>query len=471
MEHSYPKETNPNDVFTQDTLDRLTTSLLSWQQGPGNFGGLHLHACWGETSVLTRRYQGQTTYTSKLLLEGAMRLFEATRDPRWKRLAQEIIANLLFLQARNGGFIHAASEAEPAYVPEITCPIHQFLPIVALLEYAAWPHADADLQPQIRPAIDRHWEWSLKQLWRSGNAMQRRPLGFPGWCGVTNQDLVAIASLAMYAQVYGDSSRFVEFGKPSLEVYLGPKYYHPQIGLMERGDSVNFVERTPYYDWILAMLEKIRVCTGDDRLWEVTDNIGCHLFDALFTGNDGQLHLSWGAQTSPDDRTSVPAWIKAPITLGAYPTLIRLMRRYLARHPDRMRAAQVAELERTVACYVFADGTLPGALGAKDPLFSIVTSPASGSIGLWLFLLERLGDKVRSPAHAPSGCIHRTNGVLTWKSNDRMWAIEQAGQRMFAGLKLNPGAIAIGPQETIAGADFQELERCDIRETIVVEKR
>ncbi len=465
MEHRYPKETNPDAVFTQETLDRLTTSLMSWQQGPGNFGGLHLHACWGETSVLTRRYHGQTIFTSKMLLEGAMRLFETTDHPRWKRLAEEIVSNILFLQARNGGFIHAAAEAEPTYVPEITCPIHQFMPIVALLEYAAWANADADLQAQIRPAIDRHWEWSLKQLWRSGNALQHRPLGFPGWCGVTNQDLVAIASLAMYAQVYGDSRRFVEFGAPSLEVYLGPDYYHPQIGLMERGDNENFVERTAYYEWILSMLETIRVCTGDDRLFEVTDNIGSHLFEAPFTWKDGLLHLSWGAQTLPDDKSSVPAWIRTPITLTAYPALISHLHRFLSRHPDRTRAAQVSELEGTLASYVFADGTIPGALGAKEPLFSIVTSPVS-SLGLWLFLVERLGDKLRSPAYAPTGCIHRTNGNLVWKSNEHLWSIEKDGQRRFAGLKLNPGAVAIGPDETIAGADFKELEHCDVRESI-----
>ena len=39
----YPRHTEPDTVFTQDTLDKLTTGIQSWQQGPGQFGGLHLH--------------------------------------------------------------------------------------------------------------------------------------------------------------------------------------------------------------------------------------------------------------------------------------------------------------------------------------------------------------------------------------------------------------------------------------------
>ena len=466
MEQRYPRRVDPNTVFTQETLDRLTTSIMFWQQGPGNLGALHLHACWGVTSVLTRRYHGQSISMGRSLLHGAMRLFEATGNLRWKRMADDVITNILFLQAPNGGFIHAVAELEPAYVPEETCTIHQFLPILTLLEYAAWAHGDHDLQARIRPAIDRHWEWSLGYLWRSGNAWQHPPLEFPGWCGVTNQDLVAITSLVLYAQLYGDASRFVEFGEPTLEVYLGPDYYFPAIGLMERGDGENFVERTGYYSVVLSTLETIRAYTGREQLQEVIDNIAGHVFDAIFTWEDGQSHLSWGAETWPDDKTSVRRWLRTPITLNGYPETLKDMQRFLARHPDETGAAQVAQLERTLASYVFADGTIPGALGATDPIFSIVTSPVSGALAMWLFLIDRLGEELRSPAHAPTGCIHRVKDGLKWKSNERMWAIEKDGHRLFAGLKLNPGAVVIGPDETIAGGDLAELDRCDVLETL-----
>ena len=54
------KEVDPEDVWTQETFNRAHAQLMSWQQGPGAFGDLHLHACWGESSVLSRRYHGQT---------------------------------------------------------------------------------------------------------------------------------------------------------------------------------------------------------------------------------------------------------------------------------------------------------------------------------------------------------------------------------------------------------------------------
>ena len=396
-----------------------------------------------------------------------MSLFEATGDLRWKRMAHEVIANVLFLQARNGGFMHAGAEAEPVYVPnKNTCPIHQFLPIVALLEYAAWPHADGDLLARIRPAIDNHWQWSLQEQWRMGNAWQARPLKFPGWCGVTNQDMVAIASLVLYAQVYGDSSRFERYGAPSLEVYMGPDYYFPAIGLMERGDSANFVERSVYYEVTLAMLEVIGAYTGDERIREMVDNITAHLFDAIFTWRDGRSHLRWGAETWPEDKTLIKGWIRTPMNVGGYPGLLTHMHHYLERHPDGEKAAQVKELERTLASYVLADGTIVPALGTTDPLFSVATSADGIALSMWLFLMQRLGDRLRNPAYAPTGCIHRTRNGLTWKSNEMMWAVEQDGQRRFAGLKLNPGAIAVGPDEALPGANLAELDDCDIAEVI-----
>ncbi len=474
MEYSYPRDVKPEEVFTQETLDRLTTSLFTWQQGPGHLGGLHLHSCWGTTSVLTRRYHGQSLYMAMGLLEGARRLFAATGGLRWKRLADDVVSNILFMQARNGGFIHAVGESEPAYWPEVTCTVHQFLPIITLLEYAEWEHADPTLKALIRPAIDRHWEWSLGLLWRSGcPPYLPPPLEFPGWCGVANQDLTAITSLALYGKVYGDWGRFEEYGQPSLEVYTSPRYYFPQIGLLARVAAKDYVEIEPivYHAEILAMLARLRACAGEPRLLEMMDNISRRLFDALFVWEDGHLHLSWRAKVSLDDKSCVQEWLRTPLTLEGYPILLTYLRRYLAGSPEETKAAQLAALERTLASYVFADGTIPIALGAKDPIFSIVTSPASGSLNLWTFLLERLGDKICDPAYRPTACLQRHRGNLTWKSNERMWAIEQDGRRRFAGLKAEVGAFVVGPEETVVTSwgpkvDFGELNRADITETV-----
>ncbi len=463
---TYPRSVAPEAVFTQETFDCLTSSLFSWRQGPGQIGALHLHACWGETSVLTRRYQGQSIYLYYMLMSGVLRLYEATQLPRWSRLARDIVANLLDLQAPNGGFIHGAAEAEPAYVPEITCPIHQFLPIHVLMDYYAWPHAEDSTKREIRDAIDRHWQWSQKTLWRSGNAWIR-PLDFAGWCGVTNQDLVAIASLARYAHLFGDSSRFDQFGAPSLEVYLSPRYWHRKMGLMERGDSENFVERSTYYEWILGMLEKIGSYTQDHRIDELVENISIHLLDAAYQHEDGHVHLSWGAQTHLLAKSSVAGWTRAPLTLVGYPWLLSHLRAFAGQREEKRMMHVVSQIESTLASYVFSDGTIPGAIAAKDPIFSIVTSPSSGSLGLWLFLINRLGTKLQDPKPVTVPRIQRSRGDLRWSSSPRLWRIDRAGRQLFAGLKRNPGAVAIGPDEQIAGADIGELDHPEVIEQVL----
>jgi len=466
----YPaKNADVEAVLSQDTLNRLTSLLYSWEQGAGSIGGLMLHACWGETSVLARRYQGQTTFFIRPLLQGSMKLYAMTGDPRWRKRANDAVSNILFLQDPEGGFRHAAAEFEPMYETNGnrgTCPIHQCLPVLALLDYMEWAHADETLKQLVRPAIDLHWDWFQRHFWRVGNGYKKKPLDFPGWCGVTNQDLIVIACLAKYAQLFGDRSRFDEFGLPSLRHYLSPAYYHERIGLMERGDSYNFTERTVYNDIIITMLHKINEWMRDEQICDIADNITRHLFDALFYGEDGLLHLSWGAVTDPEDKSHVKEWIRTPITLGAaYPGLLTCMKDYLRRHPDEKRAEQVLQLERTIASYVYADGTLPSAIAADDPLLSIATTPAYG-VNFWLYLIERLGSRVRSPEAVPLPGIRRTAGDVVWKTSGKLWEIERSGKRAFAGYKRLPSGVLIGPDERLPGIDFDELERCDIAEIV-----
>ena len=96
---NYPRKgITAKDVLNQETFDRLTALIFEWQQGPGNFGELTLHATWGITSVLTRRYQGHRCSASHYLIKGSMQMFQRTGNSRWKRLADDIASNLLFLQ-------------------------------------------------------------------------------------------------------------------------------------------------------------------------------------------------------------------------------------------------------------------------------------------------------------------------------------------------------------------------------------
>ena len=469
---TYPRKgVKFKDVLNQATFDRLTERIFEWQQGPGNFGGLILHACWGVTSVIARRYQGQYTSKNHALITGSMKLFERTGNPRWKRLADDIASNVLFLQCEDGGFRHACAENEPGYDSGKTCPIHQGMPILALLDYAAWKHADPVLKSMIRPAIDRHWEWFNKKFWLNGNGGQKPLRTGAGWCGVTNQDLVIVAALSAYGRLYGDFSRYNEWGKKAIDAYLSPTYYYESIGLFERGDNrdFNFVERTPYYAVILSMLERIINDLGknreDKRLQAVIDNVTTHLFDAAFVAPDGLTHLAWGAKTDPKDKSKVLEWIKSPVVFGDYTRLIPFMEKLLKRRPDRKKQAIVEALKDSFAAYVFADGTIPAALWPADPIISIV--PTSGMGNFWTMLIEELGDNLRDPSPAPLQCFHRSVGEFKWKSRGLLWAIERNGARAFGGFRLLSHGITHGPDEPPAYGSYADLENCDINEIIL----
>jgi hypothetical protein len=452
---AYPRlGASPSLVFNQDTFNRAHAHLMSWQQAAGAFGDLHLHACWGESSVLSRRYHGQTIHGSFARMRGFIRLFDQTGNPRWRLMAEDVCSNILFLQSPEGGFFHASSECEPTYRAEQTCPIHQGMPLLALLAYASWKHAEPMRVELIRPAIDKHWNWFVKHWWQRGNAWQQG-LDVAGFCGVTNQDLVIVAALAQYASVFGNSSRYERFGLPTLETYLSPRYYHRQLGLFERGDRPNFMERTIYYDVILPMLGLIHEHKPDPRLPGIIETVSRQLFSAAYIGCDGMQHLAYGAETDPAE-ARITSWIQEPRMISAYPALLHSMKQYLMHNPDRSLQTICDGLERTIAAYVFADGTLPMGLGS-EPLFSIATRNDS----MWLFLIDYLGDSLQEPGEVAVPTINRTCNELTFKSNARLWSIFQNGQRLFAGLKKNPGGIAIGADEVIAGADFAELENTD----------
>ena len=450
------------DVLTQQTLDLVMAQWEAWQQGPGVYGKLHLHACWGTTGVLDRGYQGETTTILSGQLHTVRRLYDATKNPKWRVRANAIASHLLYLQDESGGFIHATAEFEPTFDTR-GCPIHFFYPIIALCQYYLWESADESIKALIPDAVERHWQWSLKASFRVGNG-RFHPLSFPGWCGVTNQDLVAIGALAMGVKAFGNLKRYEEYALPALEHYLSPAYYHKALGLFERGDGVNYAERTVYYTHVLEMLELIYDVMGDERLYEAYHNVASHLFDAAFVADDGLTYLHRGAITDPADKTKILGWEDGTVAFGEYVKLIQHMRKHLAVYPDAQKADILERLEETVAGYVFVDGMLPQGLLGKNPLFAIVSYPDIG----WYpeLIMDILGDRLRDPAPVKLPRLHRTHKNLTWKQDGRLWAIEEDGVRKYGGYARYDAGVVKGPDAPPVMGKFESLEEPDYLEII-----
>ena len=452
-----------SDIYTQQTLDKLLFQLDIWAQDPGVVGGLQLHGCWGKTSVLDKRYQGQTVSQYDELIKCAMTLYEKTGNLKWKCTANNFVSNILFLQEPDGGFRHAVAEFEPVFTSSPSCPIHQCKPILALLAYASWKHADPILLEMIKPAIDRHWEWFQNLFWRIGNA-GHRPFPYEaGWCGVTNQDMVVIAALSEYGKVYGDWSRFDAYGKPALDVYLSDRYYYEEMGLFERGDGNNFVERTPYYNVILSMLTVIYNNTKDSRIPDIIDNVVSHIFDAAYIAPDGMTHLAWGAVTDPNDKSRVLDWKKTPVTFSGYPALIRNMQQYLNRHPNEKKQNILDALIETFCGYVFADGTLPTSLWSENPILSITYAGRESYLSA---LIEYLGDSLQDSKPVEEVCIHRQLGSYFWKQRGKLWEIDKDDTRIYGGYTSYPAGITIGPDEKPVCGSYDSLKDCDVLEII-----
>lgn len=454
------------DVINQNTLDMLIAQWENWQQGPGVIGRLNLHACWGTASVLDRGYQGETIQILGMQMRVVRELYEKTGNPKWRALANAMASHILYLQDKSGGFIHSSAEFEPTFDTR-GCPIHFFYPIIALCEYYAWEHADESVKALIPDAVDRHWEFMVNNIWQIGcdnRFLPRRPLPFPGWCGVTNQDLVAVGALAMCMKVFGQTERYEQYGKPVLDNYLSDAFYYKDIGLFERGDGINFAERTVYYDIILEMMQLIYSVTGEQRLMDVYDNVTAHLFDAVFVGDDGLTYLARGAKTDMKDKSKVYGWEYGAIAFSGYPSLIAHMEIYLDRHPNAEKSEALERLKDTLAAYVFADGTIPLGIFNPNPLFSVVGNPDTGS---WIsFVMHMLGDSMQDPRPVDLPAIHRTHKNITWKQNERFWSIEEDDVRKYAGYSRYPAGIVIGAEGDPITGSFDVLNEANVIEVV-----
>ena len=337
---TYPrKDANPSEVFTQKTLEKSINYLFSWQQAAGAFGQLTLHSCWAIDGVIGRKYHGQYTSANCSIISFMLAMYEETGDAKWKRRAEDIVSNVLFLQATSGGFYHGAAENEPAYYEGTTCAIHQGKPILALLEYAGKPYADPELKAEIKQSVDRHWAWFNKRFYMRGTrgVTDKEGWPWPCWSGVTNQDLVIIHALALYGKVFGDMSRYEEFGRPALDVLLSPRYYYKGLGLFQRGDQPEwlFPERTHYYDLVFSELHAIHALTGDKRIPPVLNDVCEQLFRATFVAEDGLRYFSFGVNVEKaGDSLKVLSYTKYPVTPADGLVLLEPFEWYLEQHPD-----------------------------------------------------------------------------------------------------------------------------------------
>ncbi|MBR3844919.1 MAG: hypothetical protein IKM39_05375 [Clostridia bacterium] len=451
------------DVLSQHTLDMLLTQLDHWKQGPGVYGRLHLHSCWGTVSVLDKGYHGESVHTFSSLIKLFERIYEKSGNPKWRMDVDAMVQHLLYLQDENGGFIHSGGEFEPMF-NTAACPIHFFNPMMTLCEYYQWPFANEDIKALIPEAVERHFEFAKNSIWMIGNA-SKRPLPFPGWCGVTNQDLYATVAIATMAKVFNKPEIYEQYGKPVVDYYLSDAYYYKDIGLFERGDGTNFAERTVYLSIIMNMLWKLHGFTGEQRLIDAYYNVAGHLFDAVFVGEDGLTYLARGAKTDAKDKSKVYGWEYGAIAFDGYPGLIRHMERYLTAYPDVQKSQIVEQLKDTVAAYVFVDGTIPMGIFNSNPVFSIASNSEGG--GWAQFVMDELGeDNWHEPQRVELPCVHRRLGDFTWKQQERLWAIEEKGVRKFGGFTRYAAGVVKGPDAQLVEGSFDTLEAPDFIETL-----
>lgn len=417
----YPRtERDPAEAFGPRTLALVTAQILSWQQAAGAVGALHLHECWNDNSVLSRGYHGPTAANLGLLLSSALKLGKGAGEAWVAHFADSLAGQLLWQQAPEGGFFHASGEYEPTFTAEESCPIHQMLPALGLLEYYEAQPANAAVREVIETKLEKHFEW-FQRWWKRGNAWSG-PLKFAGWCGVTNQDLVAIAAMAHYGKAVGDWRPFEEFGRPALDTYLGPRYLHERTGLFERGDRANFSERSHYMIIIRDMLERVQAIRPDPRVPDVVQHISEVLQSAAFRDDRGVFGFAWGADDAATQREGSLQWDRSRTALS--PGFIHCLELY----PETVRS-----VEETLASRVFADGMLAGPANKTSPLFAVAPS-ASITEEFWGFLIKRNpGVKMSTLPKVPA--VRRSFLNVEYSSFADGWVIRTDGEVNFRGVK------------------------------------
>ncbi len=456
---------NPGEVFSGATLRLLTSRIMGWRQGPGAFGGLHLHPCWEEIGVISRRYHGETTFTLSTILRCVMKLADRSGGGEWRELAGHIAAQLLWLKIPEGGFIHADFQYEPAYSPAQSCPIHQMLPAWALTDYAAWKMADPLLCERIPVTLREHFSWFQKFWWGRGNAL-RKPLPFAGWCGVTNQDFTAIAAYCRFGQVFGDWSWYERFAAPALKVYLSPLYFQEEIGQFERGDRPDFFERPSYLAIIENCLDAINRSQPDARVASVLKRLRQALFDTVIEDEHFGWMLAWGGDVSSGDHGKYMRWNVSKAQISCYPEVLAILEKEAATTGSAADQQKVAHLEGALAAWVFADGTIPATIGAGLPI--LAAAEASVNVTFWLYLIERCAMPVEY-GHLPDlPVIERRVGDVTFHQHPDWWRLVSPGTGDWTGYKKSSGTIFPASEPPPNLPAFPESLSPQVREEVIL---
>jgi hypothetical protein len=451
------------EAFGPETLGLLAGNLLSWRQGPGAIGGLLLHACWGEASALERRYHGVTTWSTAVILQGVLAICRSQKCPEWTQLADAMAAQLIWQQSPGGGFIHASAEFEPTYESSQSCPIHQMLPMLALMDYYSATPPGASVRPIIEEVLERHERWFAQYWWRRGNRW-RGSLPNAGWCGVTNQDLVAVGALAQLAALTGNRKPLEQYGIPALEVFLGATYYHAKTGLFERGDKENFTERCSYFNVIAEMLELIFPIHPDPRIPETCQRITDVLLEAIYVDQRGDYQMAWGADDAATALTDRVVWQKSKMQISDYPDFLLTLHRYNREPENAARKQRIEGLERTLASYIFADGGLPTSLDPETTIFHLVPS-CFALAKFWRFLVARNPAGVVWNEISPVPHLRRHQGDTVFETSPKHWKIEEEGKTLWRGIKSLPTGI-LRPDESLPNYDFSEEGEIDIDEEL-----
>jgi len=468
---TYPrKDVKPEDVFNQKTLEKSINYIFSWQQAAGAFGDLTTFSTWGDDGVIGRRYHGQFTSHSSRILQIMLSMYDETGDKIWKRRAEDIVSNMMYLQAKSGGFIQASAENGPSYSEETTCVIHQNLIIQGLLKYAGKEYANPDLKDEIHKVIDKHWIWFIKKFNQRGTPGGRKVEGWPWRCfdGVTNQDLNAIHALALYGKVYGDMSRYEEFGKPVLDVLLSDRYYYKGLGLFERGDNTSWKrpETTHYYYYVFGELKAIYEITNDQRIPEVLEDVCKQLFRATYVGEDGLRYFAYLANIIKENNTvKVIGYDKYPIDMGDHFALMKALDWYLEQHPDSEKQKIRDEIYQTAAAYVFANGTISRNLNPKKDILALTPD----LYRLPMFLLSKLKGKIHTFEVYDTPAIQRKYKDFIWYEKGQFYWVDKAEKRVFAGFKSESRSIVIGTDEKLPAVEFEKAKTYSENEEVIIE--
>ncbi len=397
-------------------MARLLAWIMEWQQGPGKFGGLYLHPCWGEIGVLERHYQGVTVSNYHSLIPAFLNLYRKTSDGEFLQEVLAMVGLLEQLQLPDGCFDHSVHEGEPGR-GTVICNALADLGLLHMVEYTE----NKELKERILGIVRRNLEWFGSFWWQRGNAWKKE-VDYPAWCAVTNQDLSVAYAMLKYGQLSGDMDYFDLYGKPAT-LWILENAYHPDIGMFDRGDAPDFLERVGYCGIIDLLLLKLNKHLKEEGITEAVlhnldgilecswrDEYGCLRLPGAF-GLDGRV------ETKPSDVLGLVNFI------GAFDTLAG---RYGIQKYEGVRE----ELLHTMMSYQSEFGEIRGDAKRKD-IIDLVPLPGNfGALSLFASLwqgssfpeVERPDlNLVISPEHL-------------WVEDRKSWLIRDRG-RIYSGVK------------------------------------